>query len=69
MNKLTFKNGRFRILQLSDMQDTHRTSQDTINLTREIIATAKPDLIVLTAIRLRATAHILNSEIIRQMPQ
>lgn len=48
MNKLTFRYGKFRILQLSDMQDTHRTSQDTINLTREIIAAAKPDLIVLT---------------------
>lgn len=45
---IKFNNGNFRILQLTDMQDTHRTSQDTINLTREIIAAAKPDLIVLT---------------------
>lgn len=45
---LKFNNGNFRILQLTDMQDTHRTSQDTINLTREIIAVTKPDLIVLT---------------------
>ncbi len=48
MNKLKFNNGRFRILQLSDMQDTHMTNPDTINLTAEIIKNTNPDLIVLT---------------------
>ncbi len=48
MNKLKFKNGRFRILQLTDMQDTHMTNPDTVNLTTELIKQTKPDLIVLT---------------------
>ena len=48
MNKLKFKNGKFRILQLSDIQEIVNTSPDTINLTRELIATTQPDLIVLT---------------------
>ncbi|MBR5234133.1 MAG: metallophosphoesterase [Clostridia bacterium] len=48
MNKLKFNNGRFRILQLSDIQEIANTNPDTINLTREIIAVAQPDLIVLT---------------------
>ena len=48
MNKLKFNNGRFRILQLSDIQEIANTSPDTINLTREIIAATNPDLIVLT---------------------
>ncbi len=48
MNKLKFNNGRFRILQLSDIQEIADTNPDTINLTREIIDAAQPDLIVLT---------------------
>lgn len=48
MNKLKFRNGKFRILQLSDIQEIVNTSPDTINLTRELIAATQPDLIVLT---------------------
>ena len=48
MSKLKFNNGRFRILQLSDIQEIVDTNPDTINLTREIINAAQPDLIVLT---------------------
>lgn len=48
MAKLRFNNGRFRILQLSDIQEIAKTNPDTINLTREIIAKTQPDLIVLT---------------------
>lgn len=48
MNKLKFSNGKFRILQLSDIQEIVNTSPDTINLTRELISATNPDLIVLT---------------------
>ncbi len=48
MSKLNFQNGKFRILQLSDIQEIAKTNPDTINLTRELIATTQPDLIVLT---------------------
>ena len=48
MSKLNFKDGKFRILQLSDIQEIAKTNPDTINLTREIIAKTQPDLIILT---------------------
>lgn len=48
MSNLKFKNGKFRILQLTDLQDTQKTSPDTINLIYELIDKSKPDLIVLT---------------------
>lgn len=48
MSELKFKNGRFRILQLTDLQDTQKTSPDTVNLVYELIARTQPDLIVLT---------------------
>lgn len=48
MTKLKFRNGKFRILQLSDIQEIVNTNPDTINLTRELIAATQPDLIVLT---------------------
>lgn len=48
MTKLKFNNGKFRILQLSDIQEIVNTNPDTVNLTRELIAATKPDLIVLT---------------------
>lgn len=48
MSELKFKNGRFRILQLTDLQDTHITNPDTVNLTAELIKKTQPDLIVLT---------------------
>ena len=45
---LKFKDGKFRILQLSDMQDTYNTSPDTVRFTEEAIKITKPDFIVLT---------------------
>lgn len=48
MKNLKFNNGRFRILQISDIQEIADTNPDTINLTRELIARTNPDLIVLT---------------------
>ncbi len=46
--KLKFNNNRFRILQISDIQEIANTSPDTVNLTDLIIKKTKPDLIVLT---------------------
>ena len=48
MSNLKFKNGRFRILHLTDLQDTHKTNPDTVSLTQELINKTQPDLIVLT---------------------
>ncbi len=49
MHKLQFnKNGKFRILQISDLQDTKATSVDTLEFLEAAIPALKPDLIVLT---------------------
>lgn len=49
MKTLQFnKNGKFRILQISDVQDTKATSVDTLNFLEAAISETKPDLIVLT---------------------
>lgn len=42
------KNGKFRILQISDIQDTKKSSVDTLNFLCEALKSVKPDLIVLT---------------------
>ncbi len=49
MKELKFnQNGKFRILQISDMQDTKATSVDTLKFLKAAISETKPDLIVLT---------------------
>ncbi len=46
--ELKFKNGKFRIMQIADVQDTQNTSQATIRFIREALKIAKPDLVVFT---------------------
>lgn len=41
-------NGKFKVLQISDVQDTPATSVDTLRFLEAAIAAEKPDLIVLT---------------------
>ena len=49
MNQLKFnKDGKFRILQISELQDTKATSVDTLDFLEAAIPELKPDLIVLT---------------------
>lgn len=49
MKPLQFnKNGKFRILQISDLQDTRKTSVDTLDFLEAALPALKPDLIVLT---------------------
>ena len=45
---LSFKNGKFRILVLSDTQDDHHPAPDMLNFVKKSIEEAKPDLIVFT---------------------
>ncbi len=45
---LRFKNGKFKIMQIADVQDTWITSQDTINFIGTAIDKEKPDLVIFT---------------------
>ena len=46
--ELKFNNGKFRIMQIADVQDTQKTSDDTVRFIREALKMAKPDLVVFT---------------------
>ncbi len=46
--ELKFNNGKFRIMQIADVQDTQRTSDATVRFIREALRETKPDLVVFT---------------------
>ena len=46
--ELKFNNGKFRIMQIADVQDTQRTSDATVRFIREALKKTKPDLVVFT---------------------
>ncbi len=46
--ELKFNNGKFRIMQIADVQDTNKTSDATVRFIREALKNAKPDLVVFT---------------------
>ncbi len=47
-DKIRFKNGKLKVMQLSDLQDTKNTSVDTLQFVDSAIAKVKPDFIILT---------------------
>ncbi len=46
--ELKFNNGKFRIMQIADVQDTQRTSDATVRFIREALKKSQPDLVVFT---------------------
>ena len=46
--ELKFNNGKFRIMQIADVQDTQKTSDATVRFIREALKKAQPDLVVFT---------------------
>lgn len=47
-NKFRFKNGKLKVMQISDLQDTKSTSVDTLRFVDDAIAKVKPDFIIIT---------------------
>ena len=43
---LKFKNGKFKIMQIADIQDTNKTAPDTLRLIEAALDSEKPDLVV-----------------------
>ncbi|MBE6835256.1 MAG: hypothetical protein E7515_03280 [Ruminococcaceae bacterium] len=43
---LSFNNGKFKIMQIADVQDTDKTSPDTLQLIEKALDKEKPDLVV-----------------------
>lgn len=48
MNSLRFKNGKFKIMQIADIQETKTPNPDTIKLLELALEKEKPDLVVFT---------------------
>jgi 3',5'-cyclic AMP phosphodiesterase CpdA len=48
MNHLTFKNGRFKIIQIADAQEFPYVSPDTVRLIELAVEAEKPDLVIFT---------------------
>ncbi|MBQ8574953.1 MAG: metallophosphoesterase [Clostridia bacterium] len=47
-DKIRFKNGKLKVMQISDLQDTKNTSVDTLQFVDDAIEKVKPDFIILT---------------------
>lgn len=47
-DKIRFKDGKLKVMQISDLQDTKNTSVDTLRFVDDAIAEVKPDLIIIT---------------------
>lgn len=48
MKQLKFKNGKFKIMQIADIQENYRVNPDTVKLIDLALDEEKPDLVVLT---------------------
>ena len=48
MNQLKFKDGKFKIMQIADIQENYQLNPDTIKLIELALDKEKPDLVVLT---------------------
>ena len=57
--ELKFNNGKFRIMQIADVQDTQRTSDATVRFIREALKVAKPDLVVFTGDQIKGYGFYL----------
>ena len=47
-DRIKFNNGKLKVMQISDLQDTKNTSVDTLRFVDDAIGKVKPDLIIIT---------------------
>lgn len=47
-SKIKFNNGKFKLMQISDLQDTKRTTVDTLRFIDSALEKEKPDFIIMT---------------------
>lgn len=57
--ELKFNNGKFRIMQIADVQDTQNTSDATVRFIREALKATKPDLVVFTGDQIKGYGFYL----------
>lgn len=53
MNNLSFKNGKFKIMQIADVQEDYPVNPDTIRLIDLALEREKPDLVIFTGDQLQ----------------
>ena len=54
MNNLSFKDGKFKIMQIADVQEDCPVNLDTIRLIEAAVEKEKPDLVVFTGDQIQA---------------
>ena len=54
MKNLSFKNGKFKIMQIADVQEDYPVNPDTIRLIEAAVEKEKPDLVVFTGDQIQA---------------
>ncbi len=57
--ELKFNNGKFRIMQIADVQDTQNTSDATVRFIRDALKATKPDLVVFTGDQIKGYGFYL----------
>jgi len=62
MKQLSFHNGKFTILQMSDLQDTPSVQPETLRLMEAALDQVKPDLVVLTGDQIKGYARALRGD-------
>lgn len=65
MNQLKFKDGKFKIMQIADIQENYQVNPDTIKLISLALDKEKPDLVVLTGDQIQgySTCYLKEPEI------
>lgn len=60
---LTFKNGKYRIMQFADIQDDHVIEPRSVQLMRAALDTYKPDLVVFSGDNITGGSIVNNSQV------
>lgn len=62
MDKLRFKDGKFRIMQIADVQEDYPVNPDTIKLITAAVEKEKPDLVVFTGDQIQGYSACYKSD-------
>lgn len=66
---LHFKNGKFKIMQITDTQEMHRVNPDTIKLITLALEREKPDLVVFTGDQIKGYSSTFSGDTKRKITE
>lgn len=68
-NTLRFKNGKFKIMQITDTQEIHKVNPDTVKLISLALKKEKPDLVVFTGDQLKGYSTTFKGDTKRKITE